>query len=128
MGEEDHQAIDLRIRKRLDDLGIYVAEDGGIGADAEGESDDGDGGESGSFAQGAEPVANVLDESFDEVDAAGFAARDAGVDEFGDVLVEVEAEFVVKFGFDLGAAKDGAQADQQVAQHRALLRWFPGPE
>src|ERR1700723_2732989 len=117
MGEEDHQAIDLRIRKRLDDPGIYVAEDGGIGADAEGESDDGDGGESGSFAQGTEPVANVLDESFDKVDAAGFAtfffdvifaaefetgaaecfaARNAGVDKLGDVLVEAEAEFVVE--------------------------------
>src|ERR1700679_4350968 len=93
MGEEDHQAIDLRIRKRLDDPGIYVAEDGGIGADAEGESDDGDGGESGSFAQGAEPVANVLHESFDEVDAAGFATF------FFDVIFGAEFEAGAAGGF-----------------------------
>ena len=61
--------------------------------------------------------------------AEGFVTRDAGSDEFGDVLVEVEAEFVVEFGFDLGAAEDGAQADQQVAQSIGRsFRWSPGPE
>src|ERR1700721_3829953 len=108
MGEEDHQAIDLRIRKRLDDPGIYVAEDGGIGADAEGESDDGGGGEAGSFAQGAEPVANVLDESFEEVDAAGFATF------FFDVIFAAEFEAGATDSFAAGDAGGGGVGDMLV--------------
>ena len=53
--------------------------------------------------------------------AFGFLRRQAGLDELGDLSLEVEAQFVVKLGFHIFPAKEGAQAQQQIVQHGPLL-------
>jgi hypothetical protein len=54
-GEEDEFAGIFDREKAEEDL-VEESEDGGVGADAEGQSEDGDGGEAGSTAEGAERV------------------------------------------------------------------------
>jgi len=67
--------IGVRVRKGFYDDGVYDAENCSVGADAEGQGDYCDGGESGIVAQHAEGVARVLQEHFEEGQAAKFAIR-----------------------------------------------------
>jgi len=56
------QAFGLGIRQRSEKDGVDDAENRGVGADADSERDDGDGGEAEVRAQGAEGVPEVLKE------------------------------------------------------------------
>ena len=55
----DREAIGVAIGEGIDEDGVDDGEDGGGGADAEGEREDGGGGEGGAFAEFAEGVAEV---------------------------------------------------------------------
>ena len=57
---EFHQARRFGIGQRAQNDGIDHAEDGGVGADAEGQRERGDDGEAGTLAQGARGVAQIL--------------------------------------------------------------------
>ena len=59
---EQHQLFRVAHRQQLQDQLIDQREDGGIGADSQGEREHRDGREQGRFAQGAERVAQVLNE------------------------------------------------------------------
>jgi hypothetical protein len=47
-------------RERMEENGVDDGENGGVGADAEAEREDGDGGEAGAFEEVAESAANIL--------------------------------------------------------------------
>jgi hypothetical protein len=53
---------------------IDHAKDGSVGADAEGERESGDGSEAGRLAQHAEAKAQILEQSFEQGQAASVAA------------------------------------------------------
>src|SRR5215472_13193308 len=74
MRREYHQTVGLRIRQRFDNPGVDTAEDGSVCADAEGESEHGDGGEAGRFPQYAQTIAQILYEVLYPVHASGVAA------------------------------------------------------
>src|SRR4051812_16875514 len=71
---DHHDPVGVREGKRLEDQGVDDAEDGGGGADAEGDGRDGDGGESLRVAEGAEGEAHVLPEHVDESKTAHIAS------------------------------------------------------
>ena len=60
--EDVHQAGGIVVRKGADEDGLDDAEDGGVGADAEGERGEGDGVKGRLRAPGAEGVAEVVPE------------------------------------------------------------------
>ena len=62
---EGEEAAGMGVGKRLEEDAVDDSEDGGIGADAEGEREDGDGGEGRILAQAADGVAHVLHEDFE---------------------------------------------------------------
>jgi hypothetical protein len=120
---------------------MYHVENRGVGADAEGEREDGDSGEARGFPQHAQGVADVPGRGFEEVHAARLAAflfelidsaefetsaaasfqeRQAGLNELFDLLVEVKAQFVVEFVFDGTTPEQGTQANQDVTEHVPL--------
>ena len=59
---KDREAIDILVRKRPKQHAIDNTEDNGGCADAKGEGEDGDYGEARVFAEGAEGVAEVVEE------------------------------------------------------------------
>ena len=61
--KKDHQLILLGEGQRPKEHAVNDAEDGGVGADAESESEDGDDGEAGAFDEEAEGEADVLEQS-----------------------------------------------------------------
>jgi hypothetical protein len=64
------QTLRLEIRERPEKRGVDGAEDGGVGADAESQGQDGDGGEPWRLAQHAEGEAKVLQKVGEEIHAA----------------------------------------------------------
>jgi len=66
---QHHQLPSLRIRQRAEHGSIDEAENGGIGADSQGQCDHRGGGESGVLAEDADTVTNILKESFDHTAA-----------------------------------------------------------
>ena len=118
---ECNDARRILIRQRAQNHGIYDAEDGGVGANTEGEGQDGDGGEGGILAERAQGVANVGEKAlegrplpdfaavvFDEGEiaegaarggggfCAGHAARDEFLCFFFEVLLDLVGEIVVE--------------------------------
>ena len=94
-------------------------EDGGVGADAEGEGEDDDGGEERGFADAAEGEAEILHEMVEPADGPDFARvfHDAGdVAEFshggvagffgghaaGDVVLRFDFDVILDVGFEIG--------------------------
>ncbi len=121
---ERHDAIRIGDGERTEQQRVHDAEDGGVGADAQGKRRDGDGGEGGRAPQRAHGVAHVLRERLNQgprpcvahlrLDLLGAAELDArgppGRPRFhaaGDVLVfeqvEVGPQFVVERLLDAGA-------------------------
>ncbi len=62
----DDEAVGVRVGEGVEQDSVDDGEDGGGGADAEGESENGDGGEAGIFAQHAQSVTKILEESGQE--------------------------------------------------------------
>jgi hypothetical protein len=134
---DGYEVLGLRIRERTEEDGVDDTENGGVGADAEGEGENGDGGESGIFAEYAEGKADVAGESFEEeagalfanvflgffngaesdVGAAfGFRAGKAGAFEVVGVAGDVGAEFFVKVGVEIGATKESGEEFAEVGE------------
>ena len=59
-----HQPLRISHRQGAQHDGVDQTEDGGIGADAEGQRDHGNGGETGALAQHAHAVADILKQTF----------------------------------------------------------------
>ena len=138
---EQQQILAARVGQRLQDDGIDDAEDGGVGADAEGHRDDDGEGVARLLAQAPQPIAHVLRHGFDEarqprvtdvvldaVDAAeelaGGASRSVRCHALPYVLVgkhvEVEFELGIELALHGAAAEQGADAFQPGGHDAAL--------
>ena len=136
--EDADEAVGFGVRKPLDENAVDDAEDGAVGADAEGQRQRDDDGEGGIGPQLPEGIAEILQGVLDETGASGFAAvfadllvaaegetgaaarfgfGKAGLPELLDFVVEVKAELVVELAFDGAAAKESAQAITQIIPH-----------
>jgi hypothetical protein len=110
--------VGMREWERAKKDGIDDREDGGVGANAEGESSDGHGGEGGRFPEKAKSKASVVEERFSEgkrllvadelfglFEATefeeGLAAGFFGGHAFGEVVVDVELEVGGEFGVEV---------------------------
>lgn len=149
LGELRHDFADqvellrIRIGEGAKQSAVHYRENRGVSADAEGQREDGDDGEAGAAAQLAQAEADVLEQSFCEVHAAGFAAgffhlieaaefearaahgflaREAGLDVMIHLLIKMEAQFVIEIILESAAVNQGPQACGKIAEHRALLR------
>ena len=129
---DDGQVPRLRNRQRPNAQRVDQLEDRGVGADAEGEREHGDGGESGTAQQDAGAVPEILSEVLDDADAPGIAAllfalldavhrperrepRVGGGEAFRDELIgqplDVKPELVVELPLDGVSAEQGADAE-----------------
>ena len=123
-------------QQRVDD-----AEDGDVGADAEGENEDGDEGEAAVAAEGAEGVTEILEKNvefhkssrfallvfcqFDAAEAnqrlaAGFKGSEAALDVFFDRHLDVRGDLGFEVGVERGLAEERAHAGQRPPQARSL--------
>ena len=153
-GIEDGEAVGVGVGERAQENGVDEAEDGGVGADADGQGKDGEGGEGGAATQLAEGVAEILGEGFEggsgaavadglldlldaaavgEGGAAGFVGRHAGGDAFVGEEVGVSADFGVEAMLDLlfveQVAECGAEPGSEpgsVVSFRFSLSGFEG--
>jgi hypothetical protein len=145
VAERDERALGIRAGDADEILGlgewqrakknvIDETEDGGVGADAERESQGGDEGERGRLAEDAKGIAQVLEKSFEERERAlvadaflglleatkleeglttGFVGRKAAADIVVAVELEVGGEFGVEFPFEAGATEKVAEASDE---------------
>ena len=127
--------------------GVDESEDGGVGANAEGEGEDGGGGEARSFGELTRGEAEVLCELVEPGPApggacvfvdesaitksfhggvAGLLRGHAGSDVLGDLLLEMELEFVVKFVDSALTAEKGLEFEPErlYPSHDAPLRFL----
>jgi hypothetical protein len=121
--------IDSKDWARAQD-GIDDGEDGGVGADAESESEDDDGSEARIFAERAEGKAEILLSDFEKGEtaaitigflggfdaaefqeglAAGFGGRQAGAEVVVDVQLQVGFDFFGEFAIVGGLMEGGAK-------------------
>jgi hypothetical protein len=132
-------------REPLEKNLTHDGKDGGVGADAEGESQDGDGSEGGGFLEKAEGEAGVLKKGFEEreglfvahgflglFEAAefeeGVAAGGFGGHTSGEVVVNVElkvgGQLGVEFAVDLGFAEEILDASEEGGHRVASKEKF----
>ena len=132
---DHHQAILVRKRQGLEKHAANDREERDVSADAEGHDDDGDGGEAGGAAKGADAITNVVEERFEAVPApcgagllakqgwiaegaeggeAGFFRGHAGGDVFGDLAIDVEAEFFIEGRCCRGAPEEHPYSHLQL--------------
>src|SRR5215469_633313 len=131
----------MRHRQITQNESVEQAENGGVGADTEGKSEYGDGRESRRFAQHTKGETNVLEQSFEEADAARvaeffvdlvvradgeagaaprFIERNTGCDKFFDLLFEMEAQLVVQASFDGVLPEERAKTQTKIIEHESL--------
>ena len=127
----------IGVGKRDEKDSIHKAKDGGVCADAEGESEDGDSGEGGRFAEHAKGEAKVLEKRVEKRKAAGFAvllfgllraaetdvslpARFGGGEAAAEIFLygelQVCGHFGVEVAVELSAAKEGPQPVKGLAE------------
>jgi hypothetical protein len=125
-----HQFLRVSDWEHAEDDSVDEGEDGGVGADTESESEDGNGGVYGRIAKRAQGVTDVLEKGFEEGDAAsvatlffgafeaaefaaraaeGFVAGDAVAVEIVSVGFQMEAEFGVHVVLRAGAMEIGVE-------------------
>ena len=123
---EHHKPLWIADRQGAKKCRVDEAEDGGVGADAEGKGEDGDGGEARGFAQHAKGEAQILEQCVEEGQGAGFAVffsgllcsaeaeeglaaglggSEAALEIFFDGEFEVGGHFGVEFAVELCAAE-----------------------
>src|SRR5215469_112969 len=143
---QDDELLRMRHRQVAQQDLIGQREDGGVGADAQGESENGDGGEARRFSEHAKSEAQILEQGVEEGKATAVAVALPGLFEtaeleerlaaglFGghalsevafDSHFQVRTQFGVEVAIELRAAKDGAQAVKRLAKpgdHWSRLR------
>ncbi len=128
---KDNRAVEISVRKRVEEDTVDDAEDDRRSANPEGESKDGDESETGVFAKIAERVAEVSEEIvevsfpvgvadfvFDAVETAKMEAcapasffwADPCCDVIGDLLFEMEAKFLIEFVLGARFLEEAANA------------------
>jgi hypothetical protein len=126
---DDHELIRLRERQRLQDYGIHHGENGRVGADAEREGKNCDGGEAGGFAQYAKGVAKVLKDAGEKTGRVA-ARRDGLAMKFALDGTQTPGEQVVAFeffeGHTAGAVFRVAAGEQFLIAIFEVLREFVG--
>src|SRR5271168_3398495 len=141
IGDPD-QASRIAEGKRANEEGVDDAENGGAGADAQADDENGESGEAEVAAHGAKGVAEILGEAieegdaagvaveflggleaaeFDEGGAAGFFGRHAALEVFLDEEIDVSGELVVEFAIEVGLAKKRNKAIPGDAQRVHVL-------
>jgi hypothetical protein len=137
-----HQLGSIRHRQEAEKERVDKAEDGSIRADSQGQHKDGNTSEPRRFTQPAESVLDVLRQSLNQMNAAGLAAlfldlvraakhktglaasfreRQARLDKFIDLPVDMKMQLIVEFSLHGLAAKQSTEANQEVSHHRPLL-------
>src|SRR5438874_515227 len=91
-GDAD-ELFGARVGKRNQENSVHETEDGGVGADAEGESENRDRGKAGRLAEHAESEAKVLEQCFEEGKAAGTAVLLFGLLPAAEAEVRLAASF-----------------------------------
>jgi hypothetical protein len=135
---EADDLIGIFIGERAKENAVDDGEDGGGGADAESESENGYKSEGGRFFEETEREANVLQESFehgktpsvavilcgllcaaelDEGAAASFFGRHADAEVFFDGEVEVVGDFGGEVAVELVATEEGEEAMEEAEVH-----------
>ena len=133
----DDEALGIIEGQRAEEEGVDDAENGDVGSNAESEDEDGDNGEDAIAIEGADGVAEILEENIergkaagltlplaglldaaeaDEGAAAGFLRRHALVDVFFYGEVDVGLEFGVEVGVALLLMKEGQDAVEGFAE------------
>ena len=128
-----NQPVRVVIRQRLEENAAHHGEQRNVGADAERDDEDGDGGETRSAAESADTVAHIVQQRFEPGPApggarlvahqrgiaegahgrvAGFLRAHAGNKILGDLALEVEAQFVIELNAGAAAAKEGLGFDK----------------
>src|SRR5690242_17361661 len=113
-----HHAASTRIRKRVDEHSVYNGENGGIGADAKRESENGDGCEAGVLSEHARAETQVLPERFEEWQAAELAIR------FAKLRKTAEADVRLAAGFQRRHAMPDVLLGEQVEMRAEFAREF----
>ena len=128
---DHHQAGRIVIRQRTNENGVYNGENRGVGADAEGESEDDDGGETRTAMQQAKRVAKIASGLVEPADdiyvasvfleesgiaeaflgfAAGFAGRHSGGEIVCGAHFEMRAQLFVEVAIEAISSQHTAQA------------------
>jgi len=147
-GVEVHEFVRMREWERAEENGVDNGEDGGVGANAESEGHDGDGGKGRRFSEKTEGEAGVVEEAFYEwkgllfthelfglceaaefkdCDAVGFVGRHAGAEAVVDVEFEVRLKFGVEVSVEPMFAKQVAETGEESV-HGWLSREYVGTE
>lgn len=134
---EGEESLRIADRGGVENEAADQGEDGGVGADAESESKESDGGEGGFAAKKARGETEIAEEGFEERkvvmiadgffglfqaaefqegDAAGFFGRHAGAEVVVEVKVQMGAEFIVQFPFKLGLVEEIAETEEEGAK------------
>ena len=145
-GPHGDEPVGVRVRKRRQEHRIDNAEDGGVGADAEREREDGREGEGGSATKAAQRVRHIAEGLIDDRHAAAIAirlfrrlepaklqdgvaarlvGRHAGPDAGVDVQLQVALELLGQVGVAMTAPHEVAEPPHpraQASHHRS-----PGP-
>jgi len=132
---QHHDLTGTWVRQRTQQDRVHHAEDGSVGADAQGQRDDGHNRERRTVAQHAEPVADVLPDGFHQNDSSNIASpffellnpaegthrlctcllrRHPLFDELLSLHVVVKSNLVIKLSFKLLAMNDRPQAHDDL--------------
>ncbi len=143
---ESHEAAGLGEGEGAEHDGIDHTEDGGIGADAEGEGERGDECEARAFAEAARGVAQILQQDFEPAEGPHFARgllQGSGIAEsaagFGGgevgargTLGEVKLEFVFEVAIEPPTPEEGADTKakrvQPLGVHAVCIMRATAPE
>ena len=122
---------------------VHHAEDGDVGADAEGENENGDEGEAAVAAEGAEGVLQILQKNVefhkssrfavlvfrlfhaaeaDERLAAGFVGSQAALDVLFDGELDVRGDLGFEVGVERRLAEEGKHAGERAARSALIAR------
>jgi hypothetical protein len=141
MAVHGDELVGFWIGQRLQQHTIDEGEHHSRCANAERKGQQGYGSKPGPLAQGANRVAEILNEVFEPARTAGVAAffldlleaaegeagaalgfvtRHAGCYLLRDFVSEMRAELIVEFGFDDVSSEQSAEAEEKIAEHEAL--------
>ena len=117
---QHRQPLRLRKRQRLQHRRVHDAEHDGVGADAEGQREDGDGGEAGRGTQRADRVADVLPQLVEPADRTCVALRLLGLLDAAEGAARGEARLLGRQALADEVVFELAQVGRHLAGQLAL--------